>query len=317
MIFPAVDKMTNFLTSSICLALALLSVSSVASGQTTVTLTGNFEHTNPTTFVDELMLGGQQFVFTAAFDDSSTASTTSPFGGSIFFDVESVTLSFLGDDFSNTVNEPVFLPFSGDFASLNEAVNVVTQLQFADTDLQLNGLALERVLGFATGSAFSETAFGAAVTDPSDTFFSIGNPGQGAEYTVNNYLVSVGTVVTLDCNGDGVVSILDANCTANDSLDMLLEDNGTARGDSDGVDGVAFADFLTLSTNFGLTPAIYTDGDFDKDGAVGFPDFLTLSVNFGQGGDFSANVAAVPEPSAAALLLVAMGFFFAKPIRKG
>ena len=68
-----------------------------------------------------------------------------------------------------------------------------------------------------------------------------------------------------------------------------------------------FADFLILNSNFGQSPAVYTDGDFDLDGEVGFSDFLVLSGNFGLGGDFTAGAtAAVPEPSSILGLLLAM-----------
>lgn len=90
--------------------------------------------------------------------------------------------------------------------------------------------------------------------------------------------------------------------------------NGTFRGDLDGLGGVAFADFITMAGNFGNSPADYDDGDFDKDGLVGFQDFLLLAGNFGQGGGFTADmdIAAVPEPSSVALLVVAIGFLVAR-----
>ena len=107
-----------------------------------------------------------------------------------------------------------------------------------------------------------------------------------------------------------MVNILDADCTPDDMLDNFLSANGTLRGDIDGASGVAFADFLVLSGNFGNTDAVYTDGDFNKDGAVGFADFLLLSTNFGQGNDFGNGVAAVPEPSSHGLL-AALGLVLA------
>ena len=114
------------------------------------------------------------------------------------------------------------------------------------------------------------------------------------------------TIVDPDCNGDGVLDILDANCTPGRRIKYFLEDYGTVPGDADGVGGVEFADFLVLNSNYGLSPAEYTDGDFDLDGEVGFSDFLVLSGNFGRGGDFTAGAtAAVPEPSSLLGLLLA------------
>ena len=58
-------------------------------------------------------------------------------------------------------------------------------------------------------------------------------------------------------------------------LDPLL-------GDLDGNGLVGFADFLTLSDNFGRsTDVSYFDGDIDEDGGIDFKDFLELSANFG------------------------------------
>ena len=122
------------------------------------------------------------------------------------------------------------------------------------------------------------------------------------------------TVVDPDCNGDGVLDIFDANCTPGRRIKYFLEDYGTVPGDADGIGGVEFADFLVLNSNFGQSPAEYTDGDFDADGIVGFSDFLVLSGNYGQGGDFGSEVAAVPEPSSLLyLLLVMVGMFSQKP----
>ena len=110
-------------------------------------------------------------------------------------------------------------------------------------------------------------------------------------------------IVSADCDVDGTVGILDANCTPENQLDRFLASYGTLRGDADGKGGVNTTDFLTLSRNFG-EQGQYTDGDFDKDGTVATPDFLLLSRNFGQGGDFSsaATLAVVPEPNSVTLI---------------
>lgn len=70
-------------------------------------------------------------------------------------------------------------------------------------------------------------------------------------------------------------------------------------GDLDGNGEVAFADFLTLSANFGASDVGYAAGDVDCNGEVAFADFLTLSANFGQ---TIGGAHAVPEPSGLRLL---------------
>ena len=107
---------------------------------------------------------------------------------------------------------------------------------------------------------------------------------------------SAGTLDPLDCNGDGTVNILDANCTSQGDLDGFLAGLSPAslRGDTDGNGTVEFADFLVLSGRFGQAGG-FTDGDFDGSGTVDFADFLTLSSAFGQGAQGS--LSAVPEPS--------------------
>ncbi len=114
------------------------------------------------------------------------------------------------------------------------------------------------------------------------------------------YIPLPGTLVG-DCNGDGIVDAADLACACqNGVLDDVLAATNLVKGDLDGVGGVAFSDFLTLSTNFGMEVDGYTDGDVDCNGTVGFADFLMLSANFGQGAGEVA--ASVPEPSGTMLL---------------
>ena len=74
-------------------------------------------------------------------------------------------------------------------------------------------------------------------------------------------------------------------------------------GDLDGNGTVEFADFLTLSANFGAAAADQTAGDVDCNGTVEFADFLVLSANFGT---TVGGAQAVPEPSGLELLGVAL-----------
>lgn len=84
----------------------------------------------------------------------------------------------------------------------------------------------------------------------------------------------------------------------------VIPEGGLA-GDLDGNGEVDFADFLTLSGNFGATDVSYAEGDIDCDGEVAFADFLALSGNFGA----VAAVSSVPEPGGFALL--GLGIVFA------
>jgi len=81
------------------------------------------------------------------------------------------------------------------------------------------------------------------------------------------------------------------------------ECNPDSLGDLDGNGEVAFADFLTLSANFGSAAADHTTGDIDCDGTVAFADFLIMSANFGA---TVAGAESVPEPSTFALLGLSM-----------
>ena len=104
---------------------------------------------------------------------------------------------------------------------------------------------------------------------------------------------------TYELTGDDLVDTSD--------LDAFLEQTNRINGDADFNGKVEFADFLTLSGNFGQDNAFWSDGDFAPDGEVGFSDFLILSGNFGQG---EVVAASVPEPATHRLLgaLIAPAF---------
>lgn len=77
--------------------------------------------------------------------------------------------------------------------------------------------------------------------------------------------------------------------------------NPNTQGDLDGNGTVEFADFLTLSANFG-NAGTHSDGDIDCNGTVEFADFLTLSANFGN--TVGAGAASVPEPATGLMILI-------------
>lgn len=102
-----------------------------------------------------------------------------------------------------------------------------------------------------------------------------------------------------DMTGDGRVW--------RDDLETLVEQAGTIFGDANMDGEVDFADFLTVSRNYGETDAGWEMGDFDGDKQVTFGDYLLVSQNFGQvvNSGFAAAAAAIPEPSTAVLLGIA------------
>jgi hypothetical protein len=115
-------------------------------------------------------------------------------------------------------------------------------------------------------------------------------------------LATISATVPGDCDGDGLLTINDANCTADDKLDEFLASLGTLRGDADGDKQVQFPDFVILANNFDKM-GTYTQGDFDKDGTVQFADFVLLANNFGKS---VAATAAVPEPASGLLAVLAV-----------
>ena len=95
-----------------------------------------------------------------------------------------------------------------------------------------------------------------------------------------------------------------------DDTSVLIR--ATRYGDAN-LDGtVNLADFNRLASNFGATAAaLWHDGDFNYDGSVNLADFNVLAANFGLSasgptvtpGDWARIGAAVPEPTAGALVV--------------
>lgn len=108
--------------------------------------------------------------------------------------------------------------------------------------------------------------------------------------------ISLGDYVAKhDLTGDELVN--------RDDLEEFLNQVQRINGDADFNGQVEFADFLTLSGNFGKQELAWTDGDFDANGAVAFSDFLILSGNFGKG---FVGAEQVPEPSAGSLIVLGL-----------
>ena len=92
----------------------------------------------------------------------------------------------------------------------------------------------------------------------------------------------------------------DSDVDDSDRTIWVEEVFGTFFGDADLNKKVEFADFLTLSSNFGLDGG-WAKGDFDGNGRALFPDFLLLAGNFGKS---ATAVTVVPEPGAGLMLIV-------------
>lgn len=102
----------------------------------------------------------------------------------------------------------------------------------------------------------------------------------GAVFT---YELGEVSVAPGDCNTDGSVNAGDLECVVTvQQRDHVLIELNSLPGDLDGDGTVAFADFLSLSANFGTDLTRYVDGNIDLTGGVEFADFLILSSNFGK-----------------------------------
>ena len=115
----------------------------------------------------------------------------------------------------------------------------------------------------------------------------------------------------------GRFAAVDASAVLPDGFGLALAyglDQVTAtaalRGDANTDGVVSLADFAALGRNFGASGRLWAGADFTGDGAVNLADFAALGRSFG--GRFVAEpaaaqpaVSAVPEPAAAAVLLLA------------
>lgn len=122
-------------------------------------------------------------------------------------------------------------------------------------------------------------------------------------------VASGGNPGSFDLTGDSIVNTADIDALISGNL---ISTGNKLPGDTDFGGSVEFADFLTLSGNFGKDIAKWSAGDFDGSGSVAFADFLALSGNFGKSS--AASLAAVPEPSGVSL--VACAFLLVLPFRK-
>lgn len=116
-------------------------------------------------------------------------------------------------------------------------------------------------------------------------------------------ILSASTDKRFDLRQDGDLNL--------DDLDELLTRASRLAGDVDFDGDVDFADFLSLSGNFG-GEGLWSKGDFDASGDIGFADFLMLSQNFGKAAVVVANV---PEPCLAPFLFVSMAWLLRMPLQ--
>ena len=90
--------------------------------------------------------------------------------------------------------------------------------------------------------------------------------------------------VRVQLKDDGGVANGGIDLSSRRDFDIRIGNPSIRLGGDANLDGVvAFADFLILAENFGISQgADFRDGDFDEDGDVDFTDFLMLAENFGR-----------------------------------
>jgi hypothetical protein len=112
-----------------------------------------------------------------------------------------------------------------------------------------------------------------------------------------------------------VLAYADVSAFASNVFGDVTADNSTIvlrralAGDAttDGI--VNFDDLLKLAANYNTNDKVWRQGDFNYDGVVNFDDLLKLAANYNQSltgsfaGDWSLAQSALPEPTAAAMLV--------------
>lgn len=130
-----------------------------------------------------------------------------------------------------------------------------------------------------------------------DPFDNTGAERAGAVYV---YETKATPVLVGDCNGDDVLGVSDLSCVSSiEARDLVLAALNTLPGDLDGNGEVGFADFITLSQNYGKDSPRYVDGNIDLRGGVTFEDFIMLANGFGK---TPKDLTAVPEPTGIAMI---------------
>ena len=200
----------------------------------------------------------------------------------------------LPDEWVDRIDE-LFLDLEGHFVE-----DVAEGYEFRLDPLLVDGLELDRTFGSQTHPSGVEAP-------------QVGN-GTTNWDQISVVRLTEAVTVTLpgDCSANGALDAADLACVSTiEERDAVLGALNTLPGDLDGEGGVAFADFLTLSANFGKDPATYAEGNVDLVEEVAFADFLALSNNFGK---TPAAAASVPEPSLT--VLVGMGSLLLTRMRR-
>lgn len=194
---------------------------------------------------------------------------------------------------------PGFNPFTD---SITTGLSLAEEAVFVSLGSELVGDEVELLTITTAGSAATTLSWGGHAIQPGQPNSFVGGrlAQAGIKFDGIGGSLTAGSGALGDCNADGVADFGDLNCVCGlATIGSLLDVLGLLRGDLDGSGGVQFADFLTLSRNFGVSGVGYTSGDIDCSGAVDFADFLALSANFGRSSDRSST--AVPEPASSLL----------------
>lgn len=219
-------------------------------------------------------------------------------------------IAFAPASFPEALRNGIFVGMHGKF-SLGGVNNEENPLVFVDLDDNSYFHFIsndEPSVGHLDGLLPTSDSLFLADISPTGGFGGSAN-NTGAIYQIQSLVREPTLGLGLDLNADGTVNAEDAPfiCQTDDPISRLTENRGVP-GDFDLNGKVEFADFLTLSANFGSVDAHYGLGDADCSSDVAFADFLVLSANFGK--SLSATAAAVPEPNGSYYVTVIGSVFF-------